>query len=228
MTQTADILDDIIDEALAFQLAKARYESMFNMFSARVPALSPEHFWPMADVFRQVVLQTMVYRRESIASLAAHEFLRLAAIGESPWSVSAAVHFCLSYRHYTRLAYAGGDKCSFGFDRGDDGYGDLMDAVVLLGREFNERLHAARFCDLSEFHQAVRDQCDASVSVDEFPFPYATDPVRSRDSLAKRLCDMVRRGENYFSMSLEEEAAERVAVEARRRNRGREERCDAR
>lgn len=223
MTKTADILDDIIDEALTFQLAKARYEMMFRMFSRSVTPLSPEYFWPMVDVFRKVVLQTMVYRRESIASLAAHEFLRLAANGESPWSVSAAVHFCLSYRHYNRQAHAGGDKCGFGFDRGDDGYGDLMDAVVLLGREFNERLDAARFYDLADFTQAVREQCDASVSVDEFPFTYATDPVRSRSSMAKRLCDMVLRGENYFSMSLEEEAAERVAVEARKRNRGKEE-----
>jgi hypothetical protein len=214
MSVKTDILEGINAEALAFQQAKARYENAFREFHSGVPPLAPEHFWPMADVFRKVVLKTMLHRQERVGVLAAEEFLRMAAIGESPWSVSAAVHFCLSYRHYKGLAYAGGDECRFGFDRGDDGYGDLMDAVVLLGREFNERLHAGRFYDLTEFSKAVEDLCYTSVSAGEFPFTYTDDPTGQRMSLASRLRVLILRGENYFAMSLEEAAAERVAVEA--------------
>ena len=119
MAVTTDLLDGINAEAKAYQQAKARYEKAFRTFQNGVPPLSPEHFWPMADVFRKVVLLTMIHGRERIGEAAADEFMRRAAIGELPWSVSAAVHFCLSYRHYADLAHAGGDKCKFGFDRGD-------------------------------------------------------------------------------------------------------------
>jgi hypothetical protein len=220
MTVTTDILDSINAEALAFKQAKAQYEEAFLSFKAGVPPLAPEHFWPMADAFRQVVLRTMVYRTERIGVLAAEEFLRLAVIGSLPWSLSAAVHFCLSYRHYKFLAYAGGDECKFGFDRGDDGYGDLMDAVVLLGREFNERLHAGRFYDLVEFSGAVGDVCSASVSAGEFPFTYADDPVGNRMALESRLRTLILQGENYFAMSLEDEAANRVVIHAKQEGEG--------
>ena len=214
MTVTIDTLDGINAEALAFQKAKARYEKEFRRFKCGVTPLSPEHFWPMADVFRKVLLKTMAYRQERVAEAAADEFFRLAVIGELQWQLPAAVHFALSYRHYKQLAYAGGDECKFSFDRGDDGYGDLMDAVVILGREFNERLHAGRFYDLPDFTQAVSDACAASISVDEFPFTYADDPVGNRMALESKLRGLIVRGENYFAMTLEDEAERRVASEA--------------
>jgi hypothetical protein len=214
MSVTTDILDGINAEALAFQKAKARYEKEFRLFKCDVPPLSPEHFWPMVDTFRKVLLRTMLHRQERVAELAAEEFFRLAVIGESPWSLSAAVHFALSYRHYDTLAYAGGAKCKFGFDRGDDGYGDLMDAVIILGREFNERLHGGRFYDLADFNSRLDAMCTASVSAGEFPFTYADDPVGNRLSLASRLRKLISHGENYFSMSLEDEAEKRVAAAA--------------
>jgi hypothetical protein len=219
MTVTIDILDGINAEALAFQKAKARYEKEFRRFKCGVTPLSPEHFWPMADVFRKVLLKTMAYRQERVAEAAADEFFRLAVIGELQWQLPSAVHFALSYRHYQQLAYAGGDECKFSFDRGDDGYGDLMDAVVSLGREFNERLHAGRFYDLPDFNQAVSDACAASISVDEFPFTYADDPVGNRMALEGKLRGLIVRGENYFAGTLEDEAERRVASEALRNER---------
>ena len=216
MSATTDILDGINAEALAFHQAKARYEEEFRRFKCEVPPLYPKHFWPMADAFRKVVLGTMLSRQERISELAADEFLRLAAIGDSRWSLSETVHFCLSYRHYERMAYDGGDACKFGFDRGDDGYGDLMDAVVILGREFNERLHAGRFYN---FSQAVSDACVASVTATDFPLQYCDDPAAKRTALASRLRVMVLFGENYFAMSLEDEAEKWVAVEALQNSR---------
>jgi hypothetical protein len=217
MTVTTDILDSINAEALAFKKAKAQYDDAFLTFKAGVPPLAPDHFWPMADAFRQVVLRTMVYRQERVAEAAADEFFRLAVIGELQWQLPAAVHFALSYRHYKQLAYAGGDECKFSFDRGDDGYGDLMDAVVILGREFNERLHAGRFYDLPDFNQAVSDACAASVSAGEFPFTCA---ASARTALESKLRGLIVRGENYFAMSLEDEAANRVVIHAKQEGEG--------
>jgi len=202
---------------LAFQKAKARYEEEFRRFKCGITPLSPEHFWPMADTLRKVLLKTMGHRQERVAEAAADEFFRLAVIGELQWQLPAAVHFALSYRHYQQLAYAGGDECKFSFDRGDDGYGDLMDAVVILGREFNKRLHAGRFYDLPDFNQAVSDA--ARLSVGEFPSTYADDPVGNRTALESKFRGLIVRGENYFAMTLEDEAERRVASEALKNER---------
>jgi hypothetical protein len=213
MPKTTSILDGINDEALAFRRAQSKYDKAFRSFLMTTPRLSPEHFWPMLDAFRLTVLRTMMLR-EKVAEAAADEFMRDAKVNKGPGGLAAAVHFAISYRDFVRKAYSGGDKCNFSFERGDDGYSDLMDAVVLLGREFNERLYARRFYDLSDFKQAVDEHCHASVTAEDFPFQYADDPVGNRTSLAGRLRKFVLHGENYFSMSLEGAAQKWVALAA--------------
>jgi hypothetical protein len=214
MAITVSILDGINAEALAFQRAKDRYDREFRAFAVRVPPMAHEHFWPMADAFRRVVLKTMQHRQERVGERAADEFFRQVVIGQQPYDLAAAVHFALSYRTFSGRAYEGGDECGFSFDRGDDGYGDLMDAVVLLGEKFNARLRAGDFRDLSEFHKAVDELCHASVTVADFPFQHADDPVGARTSLAARLRSTILFGESYFAMSLSDAAQERVACEA--------------
>jgi hypothetical protein len=213
MPKTTSILDGINDEALAFRRAQSQYDAVFRGFLMTTPRLSPEHFWPMLDAFRLTVLRTMMLR-EKVAEAAADEFMRDAKVNKGPGGLAAAVHFAISYRDFVRKAYSGGDKCGFGFDRGDDGYSDLMDAVVLLGREFNERLYEGDFGSLAAFGQAVMGACCYSVTERDFPFQYADDPVGNRTSLAGRLRKFVLHGENYFSMSLEEAAQKWVALAA--------------
>ena len=216
MTMTTSILDGIAADAVAFRQAQAKYDKAFRLLRMTTPAVEPEHFWPMADAFRLFILRTMNYRAEGVSEAAADEFMRQASIGQSPLDLAAAVHFAISYGTYQRHAYAGGDKCRFSFDRGDDGYGDLMDAVVILGREFNERLHAGRFYDLSDFNKAVDEQCHASVTAEDFPFQYADDPVGNRTSLASRLRKFILQGENYCGMMLCDEAQKWIALKAPR------------
>jgi len=216
MTKTISILDGINAEAVAFRKAQAKYDKAFRLLKITTPEMEPADFWPMADAFRLTVLRTMQCRAEGVAEAAADEFMRQASTGQSRWSLAAAVHFALSYDTYKRHAYAGGDKCRFSFDRGDDGYGDLMDAVVLLGREFNERLRAGRFYDLSDFNKAVDEQCHASVTAGDFPFQYADDPVGNRTSLASRLRKFILQGENYCGMMLCDAAQKWIALEAMR------------
>lgn len=216
MATTVSILDGINADAAAFRQTQAKYDKAFRLLKTTTPEMEPADFWPMADVFRLTILRTMAYRAESVTESAADEFMRLSATGQSQWDLPAAVHFALSYDTYKRHAYAGGDKCRFSFDRGDDGYGDLMDAVVLLGREFNERLRAGRFYDLSDFNEAVDEQCLASVTAKDFPFQYADDPVGNRTSLASRLRKLILQGENYCGMMLCDAAQRWIAVQAMR------------
>lgn len=219
MATTVNILDAINGEALAYQKAKARYEEEFLQFSMRVPPLEPGYFWSMAYSFRLEVLRAMNRRTEGVPEAAADEFMRQAAIGQSPYKFEEVVHFALSWRHYKGLAYAGGDKCGFGFDRGDDGYSDLMDAVPLLSQSFNERLQAGNFRDLDEFNNEVKSVCAGSVTEQEFPFNYAETPHANRVALVSRLRKMVLQGENYFGMMLEEAAQKWVAYEAIKKER---------
>jgi len=216
MTKTISVLDQVTAEAVAFRRAKAQYDKAFRRLKITTPEIQPTDFWPMADAFRLTILRTMLYRAEGVAEAAADEFMRQAVVGQSPWDLAAAVHFALSYDTYKRHAYAGGDKCRFSFDRGDDGYGDLMDAVVLLGREFNERLHAGRFYDLPDFVAAVKERCDSAVTASDFPFQYSDDPDSRRVALVSRLRKCVLQGENYCGMMLCDAAQKWIALEAPR------------
>jgi len=214
MTTTTNILDGIASDAVAFSHARSRYDKAFRLLRMTTPAVEPEHFWPMADAFRMLVLRTMQHRTEGVSDAAADEFMRQAVIGQSSWGLPAAVHFAISYGDYQRKAYAGGDGCRFSFGRGDDGYGDLMDSVVLLGREFNERLHAGRFYDLSDFNAAVKERCDSAVTASDFPFQYSDAPDSHRAAMASRLRKFILQGENYCGMMLCDAAQKWIALEA--------------
>jgi hypothetical protein len=216
MTKTISILDGINADAVAFRQARAQYDKAFRMLKITTPELQAADFWPMADAFRLTILRTMAYRAEGVSEAAADEFMRQASIGQSPWDLAAAVHFALSYDTYKRHAYAGGDKCRFSFDRGDDGYGDLMDSVVLLGREFNERLYAGRFYDLPDFNAAVKERCDSAVTASDFPFQYSDAPDSHRVGLVSRLRKLILQGENYCGMMLCDAAQKWIALEAPR------------
>jgi len=190
---TRSILDGtIMAQAAAFKEARSQFDEQFMDWSRGIPPLAPEHFWPMVDQFRKVLLDTMQYRKEGFVEAAANEFIRLAAVNGG--DIAAAVHFALSWSHYKGKAYAAGDELGFSFDRGDDGYGDLMDAVPLLGQVFNERLELGKFHTLREFNEQVDAVCDVAGRV---------------------LKNVVLHGENYFSMCLRDEAQKWVVIESR-------------
>jgi hypothetical protein len=193
MAKTTSILSDtIMAQAAAFKEARSQWEEQYRQWACGIPPLAPEHFWPMVDEFRKVLLDTMRYRKEGFVESAANEFIRLAAVNGG--DIAAAVHFALSWSHYTGKAYMAGDELGFSFDRGDDGYGDLMDAVPLLGQVFNRRLELGKFDTLREFNEQVDAVCDVAGRV---------------------LKNVVLHGENYFSMCLRDEAQKWVVIESR-------------
>jgi len=196
------ILEDINDAAAEFQAAKAKYRDAFQQFKADLRPLPPDRFWPILDEFRKVAFSLVGRHYRPLGEAAADEFLRLAALGEIPVPFAAAVHFALSYRHYSGLCHVGGDKCRFSFDRGDDAYGDLMDAVVLTGREIVDRIIDADFPDLGTLTACVR---------------HVSRQGAADASHGRNIADAILHGENYFAMHLEDESQRRVAIIAARK-----------
>ena len=171
MQTTSILTGDIMGQASAFREARSQFGKQFRDWSIGIPPLEPEHFWPMAKKFLNVVISTMCYSKESAGEKAADEFMRLAAVNDG--DIAAAVHFALSWRHYKGKVYEAGDKAGFSFCRGDDSYGDLMDALPLMGQEVNEGL--AGFRSLNDFDQSVMDVCKEAVR--HLSFAHHDDPV---------------------------------------------------
>ncbi len=86
-------------------------------------------------------------------------------------------------------------------DRGDDAYGDLLDALPLAGREVVERALKKEFANENELGAAIR------TSVESF-----------EDGKAR----IILRGENYFAMSLRDEARRRFVYEAQQYSKKKE------
>ena len=209
MSKTTSILDKaILSAASTYGEAHAAYEQAFHTFLRAVPPLAPEYFWRMMAAFVLLVRREVVEGRENPAQRAADEFLRQCVVGDLDYGVEAGVHFAISWRYYRAKASASGDKAPFHWNRGDDGYGDLMDAVPLLGREFNERLERAEFRSLIEFSDAALDECVLLAEV------LAIEPSK-KQRVVKRLHDLILHGENYFAMNLEDEAQKRLVCVAR-------------
>jgi len=194
MTKATSILTSkIMKQAKAFSDARSEFDENFMDFKRGVPPMQPEHFWHVVVRFREVLLDTMTHRKEGYVEAAADEFFRCAVVGGGDFA--AAVHFALSWSHYTRKAYAACEKARFSFDRGDDSFGDLMDALPLMGQTLNLKLCLGSVESLAEFNEIVAATCDEAGRVLE---------------------QVVLRGENYFAMSLEDAAQKWVVLEAKR------------
>ena len=195
-TTTSILSDTIMAQAAAFKEARSRFDAQFMDWSRGVPPLAPEHFWPMVDEFRKVLMDTSRYGTGPVGEAAANEFMRLTVVNGG--DLAAAVHFALSWRHYAGRASACGDKSGFDWMRGDDNYGDLMDALPLAGQRVNETLGLGKFDSLNHFNREVGTACDGAA-----------------EGEGGRLKKMVLSGESYFASSLEQAAQKWVVLESR-------------
>jgi hypothetical protein len=75
-------------------------------------------------------------------------------------------------------------------DRGDDAYGDLLDALPLAGREVIHEALASEYDNQEQFDAAVFVGCDGS----------------------KQLAKLILHGENYVAMALADAAQESFAA----------------
>jgi len=217
---TSIINGTIMGQAKAFDEARQQWDAWFLVYYKHsIPPLAPEFFWPIVDKFRDVLLKTASYRGVRDGQAAAEEFMRL-AVSEELVSLEAAIHFALSWRHYKDKAYAAGGNSGFSWERGDDGFGDLMDSLPLASRDVYDKLVAGEFKTLQEFNNSVDSTFVSLISRSPFdsdPTTIAAAHERVELSMAyKLLIDVVLYGENYFSMFLEKAAQNWIVAESRR------------
>ncbi len=177
--------------AQTLRAAKQDYLNAFRQYFAReVQILPDERFWQLHAVFRKEVLTfCFAYRRTNGVEQAARELFRKPLAedfaGGARYSLLEAVQFAKTWRQLSRrLAQPLYDVVQ---DRSDDGYDDLLDALPLAGQTVFQSALRQEFRSHDQFEQAVRQACCHS-----------------------DLAELILRGENYVSMSLEDAAQEYV------------------
>lgn len=188
-TTTSIFSDEILKQADDLRKSEGQYETAFDHWARSVPSLSPKHFWPEVDRLR------LIWEQEGHDSeRAAEEYLRLAAC-EGEEKLAAAVHFAVSYRRYSESVRGACEHIVQGWDRGDDGFGDLMDSLPMAGEEVYTRVKSGEFFDEDEDEDDIVNIDDLEQCI--------------RESVPKS-GDQIVHGEHYWASTLERAAAERM------------------
>jgi hypothetical protein len=138
----------------------------------------------MVGEYRGLVEYAVKINRASPPEWAANELMRRALYERRDYTLDDAIHFALNWRLYVNKFYNAADKSDVKWGLSDDGFGDLMDGLVLCGKDFLTRLKKNEFEGRKEFRREV-----GAV-------------------LGEVISGMVLDGENYFGMSLEDTAQE--------------------
>lgn len=190
---------NIRDAAQAFRAAQENYNTAFrHHFAHDIAPLPDDDFWKLHAVFvRAVVTFCFGYKRSNGVEQAARELFRKPLAGDfgghgqgavSRYTLHEALQFAKSWAALTRRLYQPLSKVVQ--DRGDDAYGDLLDALPLAGRDVVRQALGREYGNDRQFEQAVRDSCPD----------------------CPQLAELILRGENYVGMSLEDAARDYVAI----------------
>lgn len=187
-TITSIFSDEILKQADDLRLAEGRYEGAFDRWSQSVPTLDTEHFWREIDRIRSIWSE----RDSNDSEWTADEYLRQAAV-EGEERLAAAVHFCVSYRRYVESLRSRCEHITDGWERGDDGFGDLMDSLPMAGESVYVRVKGGDFWD---------EDGDDTVNLDDLE--------SSVKSAAPKVAERIINGENYWASTLEKAAQDRL------------------
>jgi len=185
---TSIFSDEILKQADELRKAEGQYETAFGHWSATVPTLAPEHFWKEVQSIR------LIWSRSLDAERAANEYLRIAAV-EGEEKLAAAVHFCVSYRRYAEGMRGACEHITQGWEREDDGFGDLMDSLPMAGNVIYAEVKSGDFFgDDDEGNEIV----------------YVGELENRVREIVPDVADRIIHGENYWASTLEKAAAERM------------------
>ena len=190
---------NVSEAASQFRAAQENYHVAFgDYFANEVTSLPDDQFWQLQQVFvREVVTFRFSYGRTNGIDQAARELFRkpLASdfngrgTGEVPrYSMHEAIQFAKTWRELTRRLYQ--PLFDVVEDRGDDAYGDLLDALPLSGRDVIEKSLAKEIGNCGQFEQAVRDVCKECPQMAELI-------LHGESYIASSLCDAAR---EYFAI----------------------------
>jgi hypothetical protein len=179
--------DMICKTATVLNEAKEMYENQWQLFQieAERKPMSEDRFWHIVGEYRSLIVYAKNINRVNEPEWAADELLRRSLVERHDISFDEAVHFALNWPLYVQKFYRAADKSGeIKWDLSDDGFGDLMDGLVLCGKDFLNRLQNDDFEGRKHFRREAKD-------------------------ILGDLADMVLDGENYFGMSLESAAKDR-------------------
>ena len=166
--------------------AQKQYEKSWDAFFENVPLLEIGRFWKMVDKLKELIVERMPTNSSLATDRAIDEFFRLAQTEATFYTFGEAVQFAKTWDELKSKLY----DVLFNIvtDKGDDGYGDLMDSLPLAG-------------------PLVYEQCVNKILKNN------KDIIKSLGLAFKgdeKMVKFVFHGENYFRMRLEEEAKKRT------------------
>jgi len=189
-------MHDLKQKAIAHREAQENYNTAFrDYFANQVTELPEDRFWELQEVFqRDVCTFRFGYKRTNGVEQAASEFFRKPLaddFGKSPrYSLEEAIRFAKSWQGWQRRLYQ--PLFDVVEDRGDDAYGDLLDALPLAGRDLVSNTLACEFGNQRQFDAGVLEGCGGN----------------------EQLAKLILHGENYVAMSLADAAQEHYATNA--------------
>jgi len=193
--------NDLINLARAKHEARDAYHKAYVKFAAQAPLLEPDHFWTiLAVVAKEVKSFRFCYGRTNGTKQAAEEVGRQCWCKQLPKRVECTteqyVSFANTYRELVSKLYKPLFDVVTGY--GDDGYGDLLDTLPLLGREFVKRILEGEWGegDHDEFISAIKGQTHED-------WKLGNDPKGHKEQAVDRF---FIKGEEYVCMSLDEAA----------------------
>ena len=181
-------MHDLEQKAIAFREAKEEYNRSFrDYFAKSVTELPEDRFWQLQAVLCGEIRRFVLgYRRTNGVEQAAREFFRKPSaddFGKAPqYSLEEAISFAKGWQEWRGRLYQ--PLFDVVKDRGDDAYGDLLDALPLVGRDVVQEVLGSEFGNQEQFEAAVFVGCDGS----------------------KQFTELILHGENYVGMNLAEAA----------------------
>lgn len=213
---------DAQELALEFNRVGAKFGKAFRHYMEELPLLDADRFWEILEKYFRPLVIERVFRQDA-AKDAISEFFRVqSAAGkvqvwdsrggyryeECPYTFDEAIRFAKTWGHYKRALY----KPLFDVveDKGDDGYGDLLDSLPLAGQTIHNACHDHDYGNNRVFREAVKDTLEQAV---DSQMKNVDDERCAK--FKKKLTSFVIDGENYFEMRLSDIAQSWFIIWAR-------------
>lgn len=213
-----EILESVIMQARVLKQAQNHYEELMRNYGGWISVKEPldeATFWRTTSVFRTLIFQAITLDRPEPVDWAADEMCRLATYPHAKtwWEnefhdfggmvFPTVLQYAFTYNNYRSKAYKLVDAMKqIETGKGDDGFGDLMDGMPLMGQNFFQRMEKMRFYDYKHFRQVIRKTVRENVQALDDKYTHYEDKIVTKFSR------MIIDGENYFGMSLEDKAKE--------------------
>lgn len=213
-----ETLEAVIMQARVLKQAQDKYDELMRNYGGLIAVkhpLSEPTFWRTTDCFRAVIFQAITTDRPDPVDWAADEMCRVATYDHAKprWidefqesrglTFPTVLEYAHTYENYRSKAYKLVNAMKqIETGKGDDGFGDMMDSLPILGHKFFRRMEKMRFYNYKHFQHVIRKTVREHVKALGDKYAYY------ENKIVKKFSAMIIDGENYFGMTLEEKAKE--------------------